>query len=131
LKQPTPAEMAILNLLWKMGPLTVRQVHEAQNRHLEPNRQTGYTTTLKIMQIMHEKGLLKRDTSGRSHIYQSNWDVAEARSSMLNDLIDTAFQGSSFGLIMQALGDHQTSSEELEKIKSFLADMESKNGGVS
>ena len=118
--KPTPAEMDILTLIWKFGPSKVRQLNEELNKEKE----VGYTTTLKIMQIMTEKGLLKREKDGKSHIYSSAIDQEESQKTLVNRLVSSAFDGSKTKLVMQLLGNQKTSREEIEEIRSFLDKME-------
>ena len=117
--RPTDAELAILNVLWTNGPATVRQVHEA----LADARETGYTTTLKLMQIMHEKGLVKRDDSIKTHIYQAAVTREKTQKHMLGKMINTLFGGSATELVLQALGNHKASAGELEEIQKLLTEM--------
>ena len=107
-------------MLWEYGPLTVRSLNDKLNTH----RKVGYTTTLKIMQIMTEKGLLIRNTEHRSHIYKPTLLLEEVQSSVLDHVIKTVFRGNRSTLILQALGNHSTSSEELEEIKALIKKME-------
>lgn len=116
LPRPTDSELAILQVLWENGASTVRFVNEQLN--LE--REVGYTTTLKLMQIMAEKGLVSRNTETRTHIYKAALSEREAQRNLLNKFVDTAFRGSAVKLVMQALGNHQTSQEELEAIKALI-----------
>lgn len=116
LPRPTDSELAILQVLWENGPSTVRLVNEQLN--LE--REVGYTTTLKLMQIMAEKGLVSRNTTTRTHIYEAALTEREAQRNLLDKFVDTAFRGSAVKLVMQALGNHQTSKEELEAIKALI-----------
>ncbi len=118
--KPTEGELEILRVLWDKGTATVREVHET----LTENKRSGYTTTLKLMQIMHEKGLVKRDTSARSHVYRAALSEKRAQKLMLDRLIHTLFGGSSSSLVMQALGHHKASPEEIEAIKAYLREME-------
>ena len=120
LPKPTNSELAILQELWKRGPSTVKVVHEA----LSSTRDIGYTTALKLMQIMHEKGLLTRERQGKTHIYQPAVSQERIQNQLLNKLVDTAFQGSALKLIMQALGNQSTSTDELTQIKSFIEKLE-------
>lgn len=115
--RPTDAELAILQVLWDQGPATVRQVHEA----LEA-RETGYTTTLKLMQIMAEKGLVSRDESARTHIYTAKYTRDETQQRLVTDLLDRAFGGSAAALVMQVLSSQQASAEELRDIEQLIAD---------
>jgi predicted transcriptional regulator len=114
--KPTDSELEILNVLWEIGPGTVRDVHEA----LGKSKDAGYTTTLKLMQIMHEKGLLKRDESNKSHVYTANVSQEKTQGHLVKRMIDNVFNGSASQLVMQALGNHKTSSKELEEIRKYL-----------
>lgn len=114
--KPSEAELEILQILWEKGSCTVREVHEI----LEQNKETGYTTTLKQMQVMHEKGLLSRDTSSKIHIYKAEAPQEEVQQEMLGKMIDTVYNGSAARLVMQALGNHSASREELEEIQKYL-----------
>ena len=118
--KPTESELEILGILWEKGPCTVREVHEI----LEKSKDAGYTTTLKLMQIMHDKGLLNRDTSSKTHVYTAAISQESTQQQLLNKMIDTVFNGSASQLVMQALGNHRSSKEELEKIKQYLNDIE-------
>lgn len=118
--RPTDAELAILQVLWEQGPSTVRQVHEA----LEA-RETGYTTTLKLMQIMAEKGLVTRDESARTHVYTARDSRHETQQRLISDLMDRAFGGSAAALVMQALSANPASAEELRDIEQLIADFKS------
>lgn len=117
-KTPTPAEMAILNVLWQ-GPATVRAVHEAL-----ADRGVGYTTVLKTLQIMHDKGLVSRDASRRSHVYAAAVPQAEVQTGLVDALVDRAFAGSASALVMRALRDRPTSADELAEIRALLDDLE-------
>lgn len=116
--RPTDAELAILRVLWERGPSTVRQVHEA----LLEARETGYTTTLKLMQIMAEKGLVTRDESARTHIYTSRSSRDQTQRQLVADLVDRAFGGSSAALVLQALSAHPASPDELREIQRLIAE---------
>jgi len=118
--RPTDAELAILRVLWQRGPSTVRQVHETLNR----DRPTGYTTVLKMMQIMTDKGLLRRDESQRAHIYHPVFAEEETQRRLVGDLIERAFGGSTANLVMQALSAKKASPEELAEIRRLLAESE-------
>jgi BlaI family transcriptional regulator, penicillinase repressor len=120
--KPTDSELEILNYLWKNGPSTVRQVHVA----FVESKGVGYTTTLKLMQIMHDKGLLYRSEQGRSHIYVALLGKEETQQNLLGRLVETAFQGSAAQVVMQALGNHNTSKEELDEIRELLKSLEDK-----
>lgn len=118
--RPTEAELEILQVLWNSGPATVRLVNEK----LGEKRPVGYTTTLKMMQIMHEKGLLKRDDRQRSHLYSPAIKEKETQRILLDKLLQNAFGGSAMKLVMQALGNHQASREEISRIREFLDHLE-------
>jgi predicted transcriptional regulator len=117
LPRPTDAELAILRVLWDRGPSTVRQVHEA----LADDRETGYTTTLKLMQIMAEKGLVTRDESARTHVYASSVSEQQTQGQLVADLVDRAFGGSAAALVMRALSTRKPSAEELREIQRLIA----------
>jgi len=119
--RPTEGEMAILQILWEKGPCSVRAVHEALN----PEGTAAYTTTLKLMQIMVEKGSAIRNTDQRTHIYQANVAEKTAKQSWVNQLVNTAFKGSSSQLVMQVLGNRNASPEELQAIKDMIDRIES------
>ena len=114
--KPTESELEILNILWNKGTASVREVHEV----LLLTKEAGYTTTLKLMQIMHEKGLVKRDDSSKTHIYQPAVSKEKTQKHLLNKMIDQVFGGSPGELVMQALGNHKASAEELEEIQKIL-----------
>lgn len=117
--KPTEAELTLLNILWKLGPATVRQVHEA----VSETQKTGYTTVLKILQIMHEKALVIRDESNRAHVYAAANSQTVTQSSLLKDLVRKAFGGSTSNLVMRAL-DSSTSKEEIADIRQLLNELE-------
>ena len=120
LPRPTDAELAILSVLWERGPSTVRDVHEA----LSGTQATGYTTVLKLMQIMTEKGLVVRDESQRAHIYEARSSEQKTQRQLLADLVERAFGGSPAKLVMQALSDRRTSSDDLNAIRDLLDRLE-------
>lgn len=117
--KPTESELEILQILWNEKNATVRCVHE----ELSKTKDSGYTTTLKLMQIMHEKGLVTRNDSSKTHIYQPAVSRESTQKQFLNKMIDTLFAGSSANLVMQALGAHDASNEELERIQSLLNEL--------
>ncbi len=119
-KKPTAAELEILNVLWRLGPATVRRVHE----ELQRRRSTGYTTVLKLMQIMTEKGLLKRDDSQRAHLYRPSVARKRTQRRMVRDLADRLFGGSAAALAIQALSDKPASRQELSEIRRMLDELE-------
>lgn len=114
--KPTESELEILQLLWQKGLATVREVHE----ELAKTKDVGYTTTLKLMQIMHEKGLVKRDESMRTHVYQPAVNKEKTQKHLLTKMIDSLFGGSSTQLVLQALGEQKASPEELAQIQTLL-----------
>ena len=116
--KPTESELEILQILWQNGTATVRDVHE----ELAKTKDVGYTTTLKLMQIMHDKGLVKRDESMRTHIYQPAVNKERTQKHLLDKMIDSLFGGSSTQLVLQALGsgEQKVSAEELEQIQTLL-----------
>ncbi len=118
--KPTEAELEILQILWANGKSTVKKVNEEINKRKE----TGYTTTLKTMQIMFEKGLVEREKDGRSHSYSAAVKQEETQQALLNKVLDSAFGGSAGKLVMQALGNKKTSKEELEEIKQMIEKIE-------
>lgn len=120
--KPTDSELEILNILWEKGPSTVREVHDV----LERIKDAGYTTTLKLMQIMHDKQLLKRDATSKSHVYTANISQEKTQGQLLKRMIDNVFNGSASQLVMQALGNHKPNNEELDEIKKYLNEMEKK-----
>lgn len=117
--KPTAAELAILQVLWDRGPSTVRDVHEALSE-----RQTGYTTVLKLMQIMAKKGLVRRDDSRKTHIYQVSLPKERTERQLVSDLLERAFRGSAERLVMRALESRRISADELARIKKLLDEQE-------
>ena len=117
--KPTESELEILQIIWSKGLATVREVHET----LAQSKDVGYTTTLKLMQIMHEKGLVKRDDSMRTHVYQAAVNKERTQKHLLSKMIDNLFGGSPTHLVIQALGEGKASPEELEKIQALLNDL--------
>jgi BlaI family transcriptional regulator, penicillinase repressor len=118
--RPTDGELAILRALWQLGPATVRQVQEALN----PDKETGYTTVLKLMQIMHEKGLLTRDESERTHVYRAALSEEHTQRQLVDHLLERAFGGSARQLVMQVLSSRKASSKELAQIRGLLDELE-------
>ena len=117
--KPTESELEILGVLWQRGLASVREVHE----ELARSKDVGYTTTLKLMQIMNEKGLVKRDASVKTHIYQAAVSKEKTQKHLLGKMIDGLFGGNSTQLVIQALGNHKASKEELEAIQNLLNDL--------
>ena len=112
--QPTPAELELLRVLWQRGPSTVRDVHA------DLDRDVGYTTVLKLLQIMIEKGLVTRDAAARSHVYAAAVSEDATQQRLVADLLDRAFGGSRLDLVMQALSGAPTTREELRQIRALL-----------
>ena len=123
LPSPTDGELAILRALWDQGPSTVRQVHDRLGRD------TKYTTVLKLLQIMTEKGLVERDESARTHIYRTTLPAQATQRQLLRNLVDKAFAGSAAQLVLQALSAKRASPEELRDIRKLLDEHEKKGGG--
>ena len=120
--KPTEGELELLRVLWERGPSTVREIHEA----LSGEKDTGYTTTLKILQKMTEKGLVKRDETSRSHIYEPVLRAEQTQRQLVRDLLHRAFAGSPGQLVVQALSEKKASPEELAEIRRLLDSMERK-----
>jgi predicted transcriptional regulator len=116
--QPTRAELTLLGILWKQGRCTVRQVHEALQQ--TQDKSTGYTTVLKVLQNMAEKGMVRRDESERTHVYEAALDARKTQRELLRDLIDRAFGGSTASLVLQALSLKKASPEDHEEIRKLL-----------
>ena len=114
--RPTDAELAILRVLWERGASTVRQVHDVLGRE----RPTAYTTALKLLQIMTEKGLVRRDETDRTHVYHARLSEEQTQRQLVRDLVDRAFGGSASKLVMQALAAKRTSPEELVEIRKLI-----------
>ena len=119
---PTDAELAILGVLWRQGPSTVREVHDA----LSPTQGTGYTTVLKLMQLMAQKGLVVRDESQRSHVYRAASAEAQTQRRLVGELMDKAFAGSAAQLVMRALSVKRASKGELDEIRKMLEELAAK-----
>ena len=113
-RKPTDAELAILRVLWARGPSTVRQVAE------DMGREGGYTTVLKLLQIMTEKRLVRRDESARTHVYEAAFSQDHTERQLVTDLLDRVFDGSAAKLVLQALAAHKASPEELAEIRQLL-----------
>jgi BlaI family transcriptional regulator, penicillinase repressor len=120
--KPTESELEILAVLWAQGSATVRAVHE----ELTKNKEAGYTTTLKLMQIMHEKGLVVRNTDSKTHIYTPAINKEKTQLQFVNKMINNLFAGSHADLVMQALGDNKTTEDELDKIEALIATLKAK-----
>lgn len=121
--KPTDAEIEILQILWKRGASSVRDINDILNEQ----REVGYTTTLKLMQIMNEKGLVKRDTAARTHIYKAVAKENDTKNNLISDFVNIAFHGSAMNLVMQALGNTSSSQNELDELKSLISKLENKS----
>ncbi len=135
INKPTESELEVLQLLWALGPSTVRAINERLNDPDTPTRsgrrsadgaprEIGYTTTLKIMQIMYEKGLVSRQEDGRTHIYTAEVGEQDTQSALLQQFVDAAYRGSAMKLVLQALGNHDASQAEIDEIKTLIAQLE-------
>jgi len=120
--RPTESELEILSILWEKELATVREVHEI----IHQTKEIGYTTTLKLMQIMHEKGLVSRNVDSKTHIYKAELEKEKAQDHYLGKMIKTLFSGSSSKLVLQALGTHNPSQKELLEIKQLIEKLENK-----
>ncbi len=118
--RPTPAELEILRVLWQHGARTVREVQE----QLEQERPTGYTTVLKLLQIMTDKGLVRRDESARAHVYAATAPEETTQKQLVRDLVDRAFGGSASQLVLHALSTRKSSKQELSQIRELLDRLE-------
>ncbi len=125
LPRPTDAELAILRVLWQRGPSTVRQVRDVLDR----SQPTGYTTVLKLLQIMNEKGLVLRDESRRMHVYRTSRSEAQTQRQMVGDLVRRAFGGSALKLVMQALAAKKASRADLAEIRKLIENLEREREG--
>jgi BlaI family penicillinase repressor len=118
--KPTESELEILQIIWEKGQGSVRDVHEV----LEKTKNAGYTTTLKLMQIMHDKGLVERDTTAKTHLYKALITREQAQHTAVNKILSTVFNGSYSQLVMQVLSNQTASREELDMIKEYLNKLE-------
>jgi BlaI family transcriptional regulator, penicillinase repressor len=119
-KKPTEKEMEVLHIVWEKGEVSVKEVHEA----LGGETTNGYTTILKIMQIMHEKGLVTRQKNGKMHLYKAVATSENTKTQLLNKMISNVFKGSASQLVMSVLGNGKPSKEELKEIRSYLDQLE-------
>jgi BlaI family transcriptional regulator, penicillinase repressor len=126
LPRPTDAELAILRVLWHQGPSTVRQVRDV----LERSQPTGYTTALKLLQIMTEKGLVVRDIAQRTHVYRASRSESHTQRQIVGDLLQRAFGGSALKLVMQALTAKKASPADLAEIRSLIENLERQRKGA-
>ena len=123
----TPSELEILEIIWESGSATVREVNEKLE---EKGRNVGYTTTLKMMQIMADKGLLTRALNGRTHVYTAIIQAGAARNALIDRMVNAAFGGSATKLVLQALGNQKTTPDELREIKDLIDKLERDNKNV-
>lgn len=123
--QPTPAELEILDILWDRGSATVREVHDSISQH----RSTTYTTVLKLMQIMNDKGLVERDEAERAHVYRPKHSQRQTRTKLVGSLLERAFRGSALSLVQHVLETKPTTKEELDAIRRMIDEAEVKGGG--
>ena len=124
--KPTESELEILSLLWERGPSTVKEINDLLNT----GKEVGYTTTLKIMQIMFDKNILKREKLGRSHIYDAKIKKSETQEILLEKFLKTTFSGSASKLVMQAIGRENTTQKEIDEIKNYLKMLEKDKNGT-
>lgn len=117
---PTPSELEILQFLWKHGPSTVKQIHE----ELEKTKEVRYTTTLKTMQVMFERGMLQREAQGRKHIYRAAIAEEETQDVLLDRFLNKTFRGSALKLVMRALGNYDATQSDLNQLKDYIDQME-------
>ena len=122
---PTQAELEVLQFLWDQGPSSVKAVHE----HLATNREKEivYTTTLKTMQVMYERGFLDRESAGRKHIYKATIEEEATKKQLLDKFLTYTFGGSALNLVMKVLGDYKTSPKELDELKTYIESIENKD----
>ncbi len=120
LPKPTEKELEILRIVWEKGPISVKDVHEL----LGGDVANGYTTILKLMQIMHEKGHLARQKAGKLHLYKAVVSQENTQQQLLNKMIDTVFKGSAAELVLSALGNRKSSKDELQAIRDYLDQLE-------
>ena len=120
--KPTEAELALLRILWERGPSTVREIHE----NLSDEKETGYTTSLKILQNMAEKGLVERDESRRSHVYRAVYQAEQTQRQLVRDLLRRAFGGSPGKLVVQALSEETVSPDDLAEIRRLIDELEAR-----
>jgi predicted transcriptional regulator len=123
-KRPTASELEILKLLWEKQRATVRDIHEA----IERRRPTAYTTVLKLMQIMHDKGLVKRDESAKAHIYSPVHTQKQTQKGLVGDLLEKAFSGSALKLVQHVLETTPSTAEELAQIRKLISEAEARGG---
>ncbi|MFN8431498.1 MAG: BlaI/MecI/CopY family transcriptional regulator [Spirosomataceae bacterium] len=121
--KPTDSELEILNILWEKGHATVKEVNEEINK----TKESGYTTTLKLLQIMHEKGLVSRYPTGKQHVYQAKIEEEKAQKDILNGFMHNLYRGNAMKMVMQILGNHNTTKDELEQLRQVINSLEQKS----
>jgi BlaI family penicillinase repressor len=121
--EPTKTELAVLQVLWREGPSTVRSVHEILN---ETKEAVQYTSTLKLMQVMTEKGMLKRDETNMKHVYRAAMEEGRTKGALLTRFVESLYDGSVGNMVVALLGNDKTSGEDLRKVKELLAKMDKK-----
>jgi predicted transcriptional regulator len=121
--KPTDSELEILNILWEKGQATVKEVNEEINK----TKESGYTTTLKLLQIMHEKGLVSRYPTGKQHVYQAKIEEEKAQKDILNGFMQNLYRGNAMKMVMQILGNHNTTKDELEQLRQVINSLEQKS----
>jgi len=125
-KKPTDSEMEILQILWQNGPSTVRFINDILNER----RDVGYTTTLKLLQIMNDKGIAVRDTDSKTHIYSAAIIESDTKNHMITDFVNNIFHGSAMDLVMQTLGNSTATDSEIEELKAIIQQLESYNNNI-
>ena len=121
LNKPTEGELEILQTLWKFGPCTVKQVNEIMNE----KKEVGYTTSLKMLQIMLEKGFCVREAEGKLHIYKASIKEQQVKKNYVKDMVDQVFEGSPMEMVVQTLGNYKASTKEINELKKLIKDLES------
>ncbi len=121
--KPTDSELEILNILWEKGQATVKEVNEEINK----TKESGYTTTLKLLQIMHEEGLVSRYPTGKQHVYQAKIEEEKAQKDILNGFMQNLYRGNAMKMVMQILGNHNTTKDELEQLRQVINSLEQKS----
>jgi BlaI family transcriptional regulator, penicillinase repressor len=123
INKPTEGELEILQILWRLGPCTVKKVNEIMNE----KKDVGYTTSLKMLQIMVEKGLCQREAEGKLHIYKAALKEQQVKRNYLKDMIDQVFEGSPMEMVVQTLGNYKASPQEILELKKLIKDLESQH----
>ncbi len=121
INKPTEGELEILQTLWKFGPCTVKRVNEIMNE----KKEVGYTTSLKMLQIMLEKGFCVREAEGKLHIYKAAIKEQQVKKNYVKDMVDQVFEGSPMEMVVQTLGNYKASPQEINELKKLIKDLES------